>query len=155
MARPVGFEGEYSKYLGITTKHLRRLGGFERLETLTPEARALLLKPNIYGGSRGLRSGGLKKRGMARARDIRSIKQLEKCPHYKLEVHDYRPEISSIGVRCSFCYAVMITNSRGLEWHKAHLFQSIPIERKYFKEFRMPATPDRMEGYKNHSMVRL
>ena len=154
MARPLEFEALYAKSLGITKRHLRRLGGFERIESLTPEAKALLIKPNVYGLSRGLRSGGLTKRGMTRARDIRSIKRLEKCPHYKLEIYDSRPEVSAIGVRCSFCHAVMVANSKGTEWHNAHIFQSIPLERRYFKEFRKSHTMDRMQGYKNWNMVR-
>lgn len=72
MARPVSFESAYAKEIGITRQHLRRLGGFERLQVLSPLARALLLQPHAYGSSRTIRKGGLTRRGMRRAPDIRT-----------------------------------------------------------------------------------
>lgn len=77
-----------------------------------------------------------------------------KCSHINLEVHDYRPAVSAIGVRCVECHAVMEKSAKGKEWHRMHRYQMIPIERRYFKEFVLGPPVDRMEGYKNHHVVR-
>lgn len=81
-----------------------------------------------------------------------------KCSHENIEVHDYRPAVSGIGIRCVECHAVMTTNSAGEAWRARHRhFEPTPIERKYFKPFvaEVPKPEDRLDGYKNWQMVRV
>lgn len=78
-----------------------------------------------------------------------------KCKHTQVEFHDYRPEVSGIGARCTDCHVVMEKSSIGKLWHLRHKFQIIPPDRKYFKVYVEPPPPNRLDGYKNHHMVRL
>jgi hypothetical protein len=65
----------YARELGITGKKsrmvIRRLGGCEKLRALSPECRNILLAPMGHGNSLELHKGGLRARGMSRAKDIR------------------------------------------------------------------------------------
>jgi hypothetical protein len=61
--RPLTKDGAYARELGIRSTRVRELGGADKLRALSPEVRALLLGPTNYG-SKGVRAGGLKARGM-------------------------------------------------------------------------------------------
>jgi len=65
----------YARELGITGRKphmvIQRLGGCEKLRALSPECRAVLLAPLGNGNSLHLVDGGLRARGMRRAKDIR------------------------------------------------------------------------------------
>jgi len=75
MARPASEETIYARELGITGsspyRTIRRLGGAEKLRALSPECRRILLAPMGHGDSLELHKGGLRARGMRRAKDIR------------------------------------------------------------------------------------
>ena len=75
MARPASEETIYARELGIKGNKchmvIRSLGGCEKLRALSPECRRTLLAPMGHGYSLELRKGGLRKRGMLRAKDIR------------------------------------------------------------------------------------
>ena len=76
MARIASAETIYARELGITSKYgyrtIRRLGGCQKLRSLSPECRNILLAPLGNGNSLHLVDGGLRARGMRRAKDIRS-----------------------------------------------------------------------------------
>jgi hypothetical protein len=75
MARIASAETIYARELGITGKKchmvIRSLGGCEKLRALSPECRNILLAPMGHGHSLELHKGGLRARGMRRAKDIR------------------------------------------------------------------------------------
>lgn len=62
--RPPGEELRYALELGITKRSLRRLGGSEALRRMTPEARAVIIKPWFVAGGQERRKGGIKACGM-------------------------------------------------------------------------------------------
>ena len=76
MPREKSDDRVYAASLGLTGKRanriIQRLGGTEKLRALSPEARAVLLSPLGNGDSQELSRGGLRARGMMRAKDIRS-----------------------------------------------------------------------------------
>ena len=76
MARPPSADLIYARELGITGRKshmvIRRLGGCQKLRSLSPECRNILLAPLGNGNSLHLVDGGLRARGMRRAKDIRS-----------------------------------------------------------------------------------
>ena len=59
-----GIDHAYAASLGISVRHLRRIGGEDWLRSLSPEIRTLMLKPFRLGNSREVHKGGLKARGM-------------------------------------------------------------------------------------------
>jgi len=75
MGRPRSEDAAYARELGITSRSsgrvVQRLGGAEKLRSLSPEARAVLLLPLGYGNSKAVHKGGLLARGMKRSKDIR------------------------------------------------------------------------------------
>ena len=75
MARHASEETIYARELGITGKKIhmviRRLGGCDKLRSLSPECRNILLAPLGNGNSKDICKGGLRARGMRRAKDIR------------------------------------------------------------------------------------
>lgn len=75
MGRPVSRDSAYAKEIGIDGKRgartIRNLGGSQKLQSLSPEVRAILLKPHRDGTSRGIIKGGLAARGFFRATDKR------------------------------------------------------------------------------------
>ena len=75
MARIASAETIYARELGITSKYgyriIRSLGGCEKLRALSSECRNVLLAPSGNGNSLELHKGGLRARGMLRAKDIR------------------------------------------------------------------------------------
>ena len=74
--RPPSPDLVYARELGFTGKRcgliVRRLGGCQKLRSLSPECRNILLAPLGNGNSLHLVDGGLRARGMRRAKDIRS-----------------------------------------------------------------------------------
>lgn len=75
MGRTLSEDAVYALELGFTSKFakriVQRLGGAQKLRALSPEARNTLLSPLGYGNSIGIHKGGLRARGMKRAKDIR------------------------------------------------------------------------------------
>lgn len=73
MARPLSEDTVYARSLGITGRRsgqvIGRLGGAERLRSLSPEARATLLSPLGYGNSRAVGRVSLEKLGLLRAKE--------------------------------------------------------------------------------------
>lgn len=57
-------EQAYANELGIKLRKLKALGGENRLRSLSPEVRSILLAPQNYGNSRTVVQGGLKSRNM-------------------------------------------------------------------------------------------
>ena len=68
--RPLCDDAAYARQHGLTKRQVRRLGGAEKLRSLTPDALAVLLKPLGVPGktARQLHSGGLAARGLLRGR---------------------------------------------------------------------------------------
>ena len=62
--RPRAPDHAYAAELGISVRQLRRLGNPERLRSLAPEIRALILKPSSPVDSQTVLKGGLRARGM-------------------------------------------------------------------------------------------
>lgn len=62
--RRVTPEGLYARELNITVRTLRALGGEARLRSLSPDARAILLIPQLKIPNGELHRGGLTARGL-------------------------------------------------------------------------------------------
>ena len=62
--RPPHPDNAYAAELGVSVRHLRRIGGAAAVRAMHPEIRALMLKPFRYGNSRTVHRGGLRARGM-------------------------------------------------------------------------------------------
>jgi hypothetical protein len=56
-------EGRYAREIGITTRTLKKLGGADKLRSLAPEVRNVLIHPWVSGRSHEIPRGGQRARG--------------------------------------------------------------------------------------------
>lgn len=66
--RPLTPDQQYAEKYGVSVRQVRRHGGAERLDRMTPEACALILKPKCKVGFAVIKKGGLAARGMGQRR---------------------------------------------------------------------------------------